>query len=320
MDEEDLDRLLAAVEAELGREWVDTIEWLRGQNEIDDVEARIASGDVAGAVQGVEDAATRYAAAAADAYLVSGQRAAAWLDGLVDDALVTFDATNQRAVLWAQRNRLQLGGGVTTEQREVIRGAIAEGIGAGRNPREVARDIRDSLGLTEYQRSHVASYRRALEAGDFANALGRELRDGRSDKLLRRLAREDGQLTAAQVDRMVARYAENYVAYRAETIARTEALRAVHQGADEAFQQAIDLGQIEAGQLEFEWLAGSAPRTRDWHASMNGQKRPPGEAFVSGQGNRLMFPGDPSAPASETANCRCKRTARLKPDEAAAAA
>ena len=312
MDEDELDRLLTAVEVELGREWIETTEWLRDQNALDDVEARIAAGDVAGAVQGVEDAAVRYAAAVADGYLVSGQQAAAWLDALVDDALVTFDGTNPRAVAWAQRNRLQLAGGIAQEQREVVRGAIVDGVRAGRNPREVARDIREAIGLTDTQRAHVASYRRALEEGDLANALGRELRDGRSDKLLRRLAREDGRLTAAQIDRMVERYHRNYIAYRAETIARTEALPAVHQGADEAFRQAIDLGQIDAGQLEFEWLAGSAPRTRDWHASMNGQKRGVGEPFVSGQGNRLRFPGDPAAPASETANCRCKRTARLK--------
>lgn len=313
MGEEELDRLLTAVEAELGREWVDTVAWLRDQNALDDVEARLVAGDVAGAVQGVEDAATRYAAAVADGYLVAGQAAAAWLDGLVDDALVTFDGTNQRAVLWAQRNQIQLRGGVTLEQREVIRGAIADGVGAGRNPREVARDIRDSLGLTETQRQHVASYRRALEDGDFGNALGRELRDGRSDKLLRRLAREGEALSPAQVDKMVERYHRNYVAHRAETIARTEALRAVHQGADEAFAQAVDLGQIDRDQLEFEWLAGSPPRTRDWHASMSGQVRAYGEPFKSGQGYALMYPGDPSAPVSETARCRCKRTARLKP-------
>jgi hypothetical protein len=169
------------------------------------------------------------------------------------------------------------------------------------------------MGLTEYQRQHVASYRRALEGGDYANAIARELRDGRYDQALQRAMDAGDALSPERIDAMIERYHRNYVAYRAETIARTEALRAVHQGADEAFAQAIELGQLEAERIEFEWRSGSPPRTRDWHAVMNGQKRAPGVPFKSGQGTLLMYPGDPSAGASETARCRCKRIARLKP-------
>lgn len=313
MDEDALDRLLSSVETSLGREWVETVEWLRDQNPIDDVAAALEGGLADAAVQGVDDAAVRFAAEVADGYLIAGQRVAKWLDGLLGDHLVTFEATNTRAVAWAQTNRYQLGGGISFEQREVIRAAIVDGVGAGRNPREIARDIRDSVGLTEHQRQHVASYRRALEDGDYTAALERELRDGRYDKALRRARAAGDTLSPARIDKMVERYHRNYVAFRAETIARTEALRAVHQGADEAFAQAFELGQLERDGIEFEWRAGSPPRTRDWHASMNGQRRAPGVPFKSGQGTLLMFPGDPSAPASEIARCRCKRIARLKP-------
>lgn len=316
MDEDDLERLLSSVETSLGREWRGTVEWINEQNPVEGIAARIESGaGVALAVEGIEDAAARFAAEVADGYLISGQKVAKWIDKQLDDKLVTFEATNIRAVDWARANRLQIGGSITYEAREVVRNVIADGVNAGLNPRAIARDIRDSIGLTDHQRQHVASYRRALEQGDFANALSRELRDGRHDKALRRALAGDDALTPAQIDKMVARYHRNYVAFRAETIARTEALRAVHQGADEAFSQAVDLGQLDGDRIEYTWLAGSAPRTRDWHSSMRGQKRARGVPFVSGHGVLLMHPGDPSAPSSEIANCRCKRAARIKPAE-----
>lgn len=53
------------------------------------------------------------------------------------------------------------------------------------------------------------------------------------------------------------------------------------------------------------WTTMQDDRVRDSHMNMNGQCRPVGHAFVSGEGNRLRYPHDPAAPMSETAGCRC---------------
>lgn len=310
MSERDLKRLIALWERTLGAGWLDISEWLRGlpQNQVSAIEARLVAGDLAGLVADVESAAGAFAAQTQAAYTQAGQKGAAFLDakpGLADK-LIRFDASGSRAVTHARANQLELVQGLTAETRETVRAVLVEGTRSGANPRQIARDIRDSITLTPNQARHVANYRRALEQGDYGDAMGRELRDARSDRTLRRLSRDGGQLTEAQIDAMVARYRKNYIAYRAETIARTESARNVHAGLAETQRQAIERGDLEAGQLVREWLPG--PRTADaraQHQAMAGQMRRVDEPFVAPDGTKLMFPGDPSAGPEHTANCRC---------------
>jgi len=85
-------------------------------------------------------------------------------------------------------------------------------------------------------------------------------------------------------------------AVRAETIARTEIVRASNFATEEAF--------LQAGVTEKEWLATQDDRTRDSHAEMDGQKVPVGEDFVSPDGYSAQYPGDFGV-AEEDINCRC---------------
>ena len=45
--------------------------------------------------------------------------------------------------------------------------------------------------------------------------------------------------------------------------------------------------------------------TRDSHLDMQGQIKPLHEPFITGTGNKIMFPGDTTAPIEEWINCRC---------------
>lgn len=45
--------------------------------------------------------------------------------------------------------------------------------------------------------------------------------------------------------------------------------------------------------------------TRDSHLEMEGQVKPLNEPFITGAGNKIMFPGDTNAPIEEWINCRC---------------
>jgi len=45
---------------------------------------------------------------------------------------------------------------------------------------------------------------------------------------------------------------------------------------------------------------------------MDGQEVGLEEPFTDGDGNRLMFPGDPNAPPATTVSCRCVVTHRVK--------
>ena len=110
---------------------------------------------------------------------------------------------------------------------------------------------------------------------------------------------------------MVTRYRERYLKYRAETIARTEALSAVHQGKEEMFNHAIAQGHLTSDRLEGTWITKQDALRRHHHGTMQGQKQPHGVRFISGLGNLLLHPGDFDAPVEEIANCRCIKVTRI---------
>ncbi|QQS25162.1 MAG: phage portal protein [Actinomycetota bacterium] len=98
--------------------------------------------------------------------------------------------------------------------------------------------------------------------------------------------------------------------HRARTIARTEVISA-YNGA--AVLGASQLPRdVVAGQ---EWIATRDTRTRDAHASADGQIVTAGAPFVVA-GYSAAYPGDPALPASQTVNCRCA-VAFLTPEEMA---
>lgn len=319
MTADEADALLQELEKQLGAAWAEVFEWLRERNTIEEIAAQLQLGRVNEAIDGLIEAADRFAAATHAAYTDAGARAAEILDEQLPRRLITFDGANERAVAWAERNRYEIRQLVSEDQRAMIRSAVVDGVRLGQNPLDTARDIRDGIGLTDYQQQIVANYRRELQQGEYLNAIGRRLTDGRSDRTVTAAMESGRPLTQAQIDTAVDRYRENWITYRSETIARTESLRVAHQGSDELYRQAIDARQISGGDVEFEWVNG--PRTspeapRPAHLAMHGQIRTlsqlrAGIFFEDGDGNKLEYPGDPRAPIETTANCRCVRTMRL---------
>lgn len=314
MSEREMSALIALLERQLGVSWTDIVEWLREQNGIDAIEARLIERGIGGgfltSTEGLlVDIETAYIGYADDihaAYVQAGQRAAGWLDDRIANKLLRFDQMNYRAVARAQANRYELVQGLSDESREVVSRVVSEGLEAGINPRAMAREIRDSIGLTPKQAEHVANYRRALADGDFSRALRYELRDGRSDRTLRRLMRDGGELDPAQLEAMVDRYRKNYVAFRAKTIARAEALRAAHEGAEDMYAQAISRGDLDPEDVTRTWNSRSpSKRAREQHQEMDEQHRPWGVPFEAPDGTLLRYPGDPNAGARHTANCGC---------------
>lgn len=101
---------------------------------------------------------------------------------------------------------------------------------------------------------------------------------------------------AKRIDRL---YLRQIIPNRSRVIARTEIISASNLGSR--------AGALATGlTLDHEWIATRDGRTRDAHASVDGQTKPITTAY-SVAGEQLMFPGDSSlgASASNTVQCRC---------------
>ena len=164
------------------------------------------------------------------------------------------------------------------------------------------------VGLTRMQAGYVTAMRRELVEGD-PHYFTRALRDRRFDAAVKR-----GDLTQDDISRIAGRYSDRLLKFRGDTIARTEALSALHAGQYEAMQQAIDAGKVRADMVTKVWSATGDGRTRDTHRAMDGQSQQWQSAFTSPSGAMFRYPQDVSlgAPADEVIGCRCHMTIRVK--------
>ena len=237
------------------------------------------------------------------AYVAAGLSSAEVLRSQVD-TLFDFNQANARAVNDLQLTRLRLVREFNVEQVRATNVFLQDAFRRGLAPIEQARALKDSIGLTQYQARIIQNYRGNLERRSI-RALQRELRDRRFDSVVQRAIDTDIPLTTAQIDRMVKRYRERWLAFRAQTIAETETLRAASAADEELWRQAIEEGVLPAEALINTWRTSLRATRRPSHIFMEGQVRPFGVAFRSGDGNNLRYPSDPSAPASDTIRCQC---------------
>ena len=196
--------------------------------------------------------------------------------------------------------------------RDTIRQVLQSGTTAGDDPFAIARRVRGSIGLTTRQEAAVNNYERMLRALD-PTVLDRKLRDRRSDASVGRAIANDKALTDAQVRSLTDRYRDRYVKYRANVIARTESIRAVQGAQWELFQDMINKGQIDARQVRRTWITTNDGHVRNAHVQipvMNPSGVGQATSFASPLGP-ILYPGDPSALAANTIQCRCAVFARI---------
>lgn len=277
------------------------------------IEGAIESGGAAQAVEAIlADVEAAAGAIASEGAAISAESGAAVAEHLTEKIgkLISYDGTNARAVAMLQRSRLSLVQDLVGTQRDAVLEAISYGLDNGINPRTTAIAIRDSIGLTADDVRIVANYRRKLEEVD-PRALAYKLRDMRSDRSVKAAIDAAKPLPQAKIDKLVEKYADKRIAFRAESIARTETLRAIHEAQDEGYEQGIESGKIDESRLQASWRTG--PRSRAWHKSMDGQKRKFREPFISGNGVLIKHPHAPGLPADEAIRCNCSKLIRVLP-------
>ena len=227
-----------------------------------------------------------------------------------------FDLRNPGAEDWIKNKSLNLITEIVEDQKNTIRQHLTAGIEAGENPRDTARDLvgkinpktgmREGgvLGLTSQQEQWQRNYSKELSSSsksDLNNALQRGLRDKRYDGAIKKALETGESIPTATQEKMVQSYRNKSLKYRADTIARTEALAALNQSQQEAFEQAIRKGHIVRDQVRRFWITAGDERVRHLHRLMPGAN-PEGvgmdEPFVVPGGGFVMNP--PFGPM-----CRC---------------
>lgn len=266
--------------------------------------------------------------------------------GLTQSGLAPFADAVERSFLTGATFQAQLGGGVFdkwtdgvqqllrqrakdatlgiyTELGSSLTSTIQQGLLRGSSTQKIANDILGlrsagkrsggALGLSTVQTRWAASAADELDLLD-PNYLSRALRDRRFDRAFRKAMATRTPLTEAVRAKMVNAYRERLLHYRADVVARTETLGAMNAGRYEAATQDAERLGLDATAVEATWRSHQDARTRDSHRPMNGQTVVKGSPFISGNGARMLFPGDTSqgAGAADTINCRCTVTFRIR--------
>lgn len=275
----------------------------------------------------------RVEAVIAEAYNAGGAAMVGNLPTLRDQSggrlFVRFDVRNPRAESWLRQHSSNLITGLIEDQRTAIRSVLETGLQSGLNPNRSALDIvgrisratgrREGglIGLSGQQTGFVEAARDELLSGDpslMRNYLTRARRDRRFDNTVLRAINEERPLDLETVNRLVGRYSDGLLKLRGETIARTEALAALHAAKDEGFRQGLDKTNYPPEAVTRIWRSAGDDRVRHTHADMNGQQVQGLDApFQSSSGALLKFPGDTSlgAGAAEVINCRCDTDYRI---------
>lgn len=216
-------------------------------------------------------------------------------------APVVFSLVNPRVGAYINNYVGQMIREVSDETVKAVQIAVNQGVITGRNPRQIARDFRSSIGLTSRQEQTVQRLRAALEKGEagYVNSLTTVTDSAKN-------AVSAGKLSESQIDKIVEQTRLRYVKQRTETIARTESLRATSVGQDLAIREGQITGAI-SNELLKRWLYRHDTRTRDAHISAGETNGwiPMNRSFSTPLGP-LMFPRDPNGSASNTINCRCR--------------
>lgn len=238
----------------------------------------------------------------------------------------TFDMTNPRAEAWIRENVATRVVQVSEEVKAVARQVIEAGYGKGMHPRQIATDIAGRMengrrrggviGLDSRLVNYRENMRARLLSGDnseLQKVLGMTRRDKRFDAAIHRAIETGRPIPRETVARMVARYEDRLIAYRAETIARTETGFAVMSGRMEEWQQAAEKQGLPIEAVTKTWRHGGGVKDpRPDHRAMNcttvrGLNTP----FVFPDGRELQHALDARGGVHHCANCSCSTDFRF---------
>lgn len=316
----ELDRVLRRFEPRIARAFAEAAKRVRDRVSARAIAAALEAGDVARAVElvgadaladslrgaGLEPGVKSVQEELTDAFREGGVAAARQLPRSAALA-ASLDLTNPEAVRFLREHMPVLIREISNEAREAARDAVLRGFAEGRPLPSIAREVRESVGLTRAQSGYVQNLRRQLEAGaELGMTPPGDRRLSAPERQRARSIMAAGGERSARVDALVERYRESLVNRRAKNIARTEAHRAHIEGQDELWRQARGQGLIQAEATRRVWIVTPDDRLRPDHAAvpdMNPRGVGLDEPFATPVGP-APGPGQ-SGVASFDISCRC---------------
>lgn len=158
---------------------------------------------------------------------------------------------------------------ITTEGRTHLRELVGRHMEHGLAPKEIASDIRDSIGLGPRYARAVQNFKKKM--------------------------RDDG-LPPEVVEKRGASYADRLLDSRAKTIARTETRMAANRAQRQAWRDAADNGLVDKQTAKRVWVVDGAPC--EICEPMDGQETSIDVPFVSQEGEQVE-------PGEVHPNCGC---------------
>lgn len=184
---------------------------------------------------------------------------------------IRFDAMNPHAAQFARSRTGDLITQINESQREAVRNLVETSVSNGRTVQDIARDIRNVVGLRTDQVNALSNYRERIT--------------------LR------GKFTPDQIERKVTRYADALLRQRGELIARTEVLQAANMGQIESWHEAQRQGVL-GNEWRKKWITTPDELLCPECEAMDDEMAEFGDEFNNGEGGITMSP--PLHP-----NCRC---------------
>lgn len=233
-----------------------------------------------------------------------------------------WEGDNPRAAWWASTRSSKLVTSIIDDQKDELRQVLLRAFEKKQPPAKIALEIVGRVNKATGRReggfiglhsgqirlSNKVRDRFSIARPDWTWYKTLESRDKRLDSIVRKAWEEGHTLSQAQIDKIVTAMENKMLKQRGETIARTEALAAVHKGQWEAMEQQIESGVLARDQVIKVWSATMDKRTRDSHRELDKTQKPFLEPFISpSTGAAMMHPGDfdHGASGEDVVNCRC---------------
>lgn len=222
-----------------------------------------------------------------------------------DGKKASFDVLGERAVYFLRFSAARLSLDLLSSSSAGLRLAMEHYLSRAAANGSISDILRNHIGLTAQQSQALINFRNQLESRkrlNFTSPEDRKLSASDQDLVSRHM--KYGNLSQDEIEALVARYAQNLLDKRAMDIARTESLRYINSGKQEAWSQAVDQGVLDDNTVRKFWYTMGDAKVRPTHRpipSMNpfGVKV---KAYFATPFGPVLGPGDYNV---GLINCRC---------------